>query len=600
MSFGLNSEELIYENSYNIPKYSNLLVVGAGGIGCELLKNLVMSGFKNITIVDLDTIEKSNLNRQFLFSIDCVGKCKSEMAKKTILEMRKDSELNLTALVGNIKDKTKFPEEFFKQFKLIFNALDNIDARTYVNKICIENSIPLVNSGTKGYFGTITVHLRDLTPCYNCSEKEKIKEIPICSIRSTPEKIEHCVAWAKSLFELIFCQNLGDNHLNDYEINDDMLINFQNLFYFNILNIKNALKENPNDETHNKINPIDVSLEYEINLRDLNMENDYENFNRNIHIYDEQQNANQNFLILILFISTNTLKKAIDYNLGQKFPKFDKENKDMVNFIFACSLLRAENYKIKSESRFKIKEIAGSIIPAIASTNAIIASLQTIEAIKVLTDKIDLCKNINYDIKKKIASITSKNDSKYDKCAVCSQQALRRNLINSNLIINKKHFTVDNLINLCRENLGFSNPMILLNNDVLCDLEDEEESDAIRFRTFSSFKMSSNDNRIAIDEENRRFNLRLINREDLNEGQYEYVNLHQEIPFQQVTADVIMNDENDTMIVEENNDNILFSLPISDNESLLKRKRQYDETSDVITENFTNKKQKIDIDIDLN
>ena len=108
---------------------THILLVGAGGIGCELLKLLVISGYKNISVVDMDKIEKSNLNRQFLFDRTCIGKYKSEMAVESVKKARNDPSLNLKSYVGNIKDKILFPDNFFETFSLIVYALDNLDAR---------------------------------------------------------------------------------------------------------------------------------------------------------------------------------------------------------------------------------------------------------------------------------------------------------------------------------------------------------------------------------------------------------------------------------------------------------------------------------------
>lgn len=60
-------------------------MIGAGGIGCELLKVLVLYGFRRIHIIDLDTIDATNLNRQFLFTHEDIGESKAKMARKAVL-----------------------------------------------------------------------------------------------------------------------------------------------------------------------------------------------------------------------------------------------------------------------------------------------------------------------------------------------------------------------------------------------------------------------------------------------------------------------------------------------------------------------------------
>ena len=89
---------------------ARILVVGAGGIGCELLKNLVFSGFKDIEIIDLDTIDVSNLNRQFLFRQEHVGQPKSVVATKAAIAF--NSDVKIVSHYGNIKD-TQFGIRYF-------------------------------------------------------------------------------------------------------------------------------------------------------------------------------------------------------------------------------------------------------------------------------------------------------------------------------------------------------------------------------------------------------------------------------------------------------------------------------------------------------
>ena len=207
-------------------------MVGAGGIGCELLKTLVLSGFEDIEMIDLDTIDVSNLNRQFLFRKRHVGMSKAkvsllpdprspranlfksiekvptsstnlspphvphQVARETVLKFRPDARI--IAHHGNVKD-TSFDVDFIRSFHVVLNGLDNLEARKHVNRLCLAAEVPLVESGTTGYLGQVTTHVRGTTACFECNPKPVPKSHPICTLRDTPDKPIHCVVYAADL-----------------------------------------------------------------------------------------------------------------------------------------------------------------------------------------------------------------------------------------------------------------------------------------------------------------------------------------------------------------------------------------------------------------
>uniref|UniRef100_A0A8C8HXB5 SUMO-activating enzyme subunit 2 n=1 Tax=Oncorhynchus tshawytscha TaxID=74940 RepID=A0A8C8HXB5_ONCTS len=188
-----------------------LLVVGAGGIGCELLKNVVLTGFKNIEVIDLDIIDVSNLNRQFLFQKKHVGKSKAQVAKESVLQFCPTA--NITAYHDSIMNPD-YNVEFFRNFMLVMNALDNRAARNHVNRMCLAADIPLIESGTAGYLGQVTVIKKGLTECYECQPKPTQKTFPGCTIRNTPSEPIHCIVWAKYLFNQLFGEEDADQEVS--------------------------------------------------------------------------------------------------------------------------------------------------------------------------------------------------------------------------------------------------------------------------------------------------------------------------------------------------------------------------------------------------
>lgn len=182
----------------------NVFLVGSGAIGCEMLKNFALEGLGSkgkIIVTDNDSIEKSNLNRQFLFRPKDVGHNKSEVAAKAAIEMNPDLEGRITSLIDKVGPETEhiFNDEFWSGLDLVTNALDNVEARAYVDRKCVFYRKPLLESGTLGTKGNTQVVVPNLTESYSSSRDPPEKGIPLCTLRSFPSKIDHTIAWAKTL-----------------------------------------------------------------------------------------------------------------------------------------------------------------------------------------------------------------------------------------------------------------------------------------------------------------------------------------------------------------------------------------------------------------
>ena len=485
---------------------TNIFMIGAGALGCEFLKTFSAMGIatnsqKNLFVTDNDNIELSNLNRQFLFDKNSIGRPKAEVACESIKKMNKD--FNCIYFQNRVCQETEnfFNEEFWNKQDYIINAVDNIEARKYIADQSLIYKKILIDSGTLGTKANSQIMVPHKTIPYSPpEEKEEEEKFPFCTLADHPFNINHCITWARDNFEEYFIKiqknvkkflNDRDNFFIKFKKEtpfSDQIEKLKEIFEYSKIAIeKNFVKcvekglKQYNINFKNKIldlfalygkdknkfwtgdkrfpHPISFNTQDKYSLlfikkyaqilaRSLSIpiiDNDEEiikiisqikieeyipppmnasvkssdknNKNLKTKEHFEVMKEKVNDCIKKINEYFDSLKEKVNGDLI-KIEEFDKddESKGHIEFLYAFTNLRAENYDIEKCDISKVKMVAGKIVPAIASTTAAIVGIVALQLyVLKSTEEIKYLRNCYFDLARNVICFENVRMAKYIK-----------------------------------------------------------------------------------------------------------------------------------------------------------------------------------------
>uniref|UniRef100_A0A8C5I708 E1 ubiquitin-activating enzyme n=1 Tax=Gouania willdenowi TaxID=441366 RepID=A0A8C5I708_GOUWI len=457
-----------------------VFMVGCGAIGCEMLKNFALLGVGlarssgEVCITDPDLIEKSNLNRQFLFRPHHLQKPKSTTAAEATRNINPDMQVD--AHLNKVCPATEsiYNDSFYSGLNLVVTALDNVEARRYVDSRCVSNQRALLDSGTMGTKGHTEIIVPNLTESYNSHRDPPEEEIPFCTLKSFPSVIEHTIQWARDKFENAFVHkpSMYNAFWQTHSSAEVVLLRMQaGESLESSFQVIKLMSRQPSQweqciaiarlkfEKYFKRKALQLLHSFPLDTRLKDGSLFWQSpkrpptpieFDLQDPFSEEEREA---ILHLEQAISTDRCLRMSPL----QFEKDDDSN-GHIDFITAASALRAKTYNIEPADRLKTKRIAGKIIPAIATATAAVAGLVALELIKVVGGYgFESFKNCFFNLAIPVFVLTEP--------AAVKKTPIRNNIYFSIwdcwTIFGHEDFTLSEFMNAVREKYGLEPTMVV-------------------------------------------------------------------------------------------------------------------------------------------
>ena len=147
---------------------ANVMVVGAGALGNEVLKNLALIGIGKITVIDFDDIEASNLTRSVLFRMKDSGQSKADVAAAAVRDLNPD--VSISPIHADVTKDIGLG--LVRDADVVIGCLDNREARLWINRMCWKVNTPWIDGGIQEINGVAKVFVPHAGPCYECGMTE--------------------------------------------------------------------------------------------------------------------------------------------------------------------------------------------------------------------------------------------------------------------------------------------------------------------------------------------------------------------------------------------------------------------------------------------